>query len=115
MRPFPTFSVQNFATDGALPPASTKVAGAAVSTPDDPVIARREQARRLAARGQAVGYGLIGLAIAAFVFGLAIEFTSAVTVVVIGSLAASTLVLLPAIVLGYAVRAAEREERAGEK
>ncbi|HEX2038196.1 MAG TPA: hypothetical protein VHF47_00525, partial [Acidimicrobiales bacterium] len=79
---------------------------------DDPVLARRERLRRLAARGQLAGYGLILLAVGAFVFGLVAGFTTAVTTVVTVALGATTVVLAPAIVLGYAVRAAEREDRA---
>lgn len=82
---------------------------------DDPVLARRERMRRLASLGQAVGYGLIALAVAAFAFGLVSGFTTAVTTVVTVCLAATTFVLAPAIVLGYAVRAAEREERGGDR
>lgn len=84
-----------------------------VNSGNDPVLARRERMRRLASIGQAVGYGLIALAVAAFGFGLVTGFTTTVTTVVTVCLVATTFVLAPAIVLGYAVRAAEREERGG--
>lgn len=83
-----------------------------MSGPEDPVLARRERARRLASVGQAIGWGLVGLAVVAFVYGLVAGFTTAVTTVVTAALVATTFVLAPAIVLGYAVRAAEREDRA---
>jgi hypothetical protein len=65
---------------------------------------------RLAALGQRVGYGLLLLGIAAFVAGLFVGFGGWAGTVVIASLAATTVTLAPAIVLGYAVRAAQRED-----
>ena len=74
---------------------------------------------RLASLGQRVGYALLLLGIAAFVAGLFVGFGGWAGVVVIASLAATTVTLAPAIVLGYAVRAAQREDderkRAGGK
>lgn len=91
------------------------MADADVTAPDDPVLAQRERWRRVASVGQAVGYGLILAAIIAFVFGLVAGFTTAVTTVVTACLVATTVVLAPAIVLGYAVRAAEREDRSRDR
>jgi small-conductance mechanosensitive channel len=82
---------------------------------DDPVLVRRERWRRGAAIGQAVGYGLILVAVVAFVFGLVAGFTTAVTTVVTACLVATTFVLAPAIVIGYAVKAAEREDRTRDR
>ena len=82
---------------------------------DDPVLVRRERWRRLASIGQAVGYGLIVIAVVAFGFGLVAGFNTAVTTVVTACLVATTFVLAPAIVIGYAVKAAEREDRARER
>ena len=76
----------------------------------DPVLVRRARLARLVTAGQRLGYSLLGLAVAAFGFGAATEFSAAVTVVVTAAMAAATVVLAPSIVLGYAVRAAEREE-----
>jgi hypothetical protein len=58
-----------------------------------------------------VGYSLLVVAIVGFFVGLATGFTGLVTVLVIGSLLVMTIVLAPAIVFGYAVKAAEREDR----
>jgi len=77
----------------------------------DPVLVRRARIARLVEVGQRVGYGLLLVAVVAFFVGLATEFTGLITVVVIGSLLAMTVVLAPAIVFGYAVKAAEREDR----
>jgi cyanate permease len=77
----------------------------------DPVRAKRAQAARLAEVGQRVGYLLLGVAVVAFVVGAVRGFNSVTTALVTASLLATTVVLAPAIVLGYAVKAAEREDR----
>lgn len=80
--------------------------------PADPVRAQRARWQALANAGQRVGYLLIGVAIAAFVYGLAVDFTDTTTWIVGITLALATLTLAPAMVVGYAVKAAEREDRA---
>lgn len=77
----------------------------------DPVLARRARIARWVAIGQRTGYGLLGVAVAAFVVGLVAGFGTAVTAVVAVAMAGTTVVLAPAIVFGYAVRAAERDDR----
>ncbi|MGH9149533.1 MAG: hypothetical protein ACRD0F_04250 [Acidimicrobiales bacterium] len=81
----------------------------------DPVLARRARIARLAGAGRRLGYGLLGVAMATFGAGFFGRFTATVVVVVVAALAVGSVVLLPAIVLGYAVRAAEREERGGRR
>ena len=80
---------------------------------DDPVLSRRARIGRLAETGQRLGYGLLGLAIVAFVVGAVAGFRSAVVTVVVGALVAGSAVLLPAIVAGYGVKAADRDDRRG--
>lgn len=77
----------------------------------DPVLARRARIARLVAIGQRVGYGLFGLAIALFVVGAVTRYTAAVTTAIVAALLVGSAVLAPAIVFGYAVKAAEREDR----
>ena len=85
-----------------------------VTPGEDPVLARRAQLARVAEVGQKVGYGLIGVAVLGFVVGLVVGFENrAVTTVVGAALAATAVTLLPAIILGFAVKAAQREEREG--
>jgi hypothetical protein len=79
--------------------------------PTDPVLVRRAQIAKLVELGQRVGYGLFGLAVVAFFFGLIAGFTHTTTTLVIGSLLVGSVILAPAIVFGYAVKAAEREDR----
>lgn len=77
----------------------------------DPVLARRAIIARLVSAGQRVGYGLFGLAVVLFFVGLAAGYTQVLTNVIVGCLLAGSLILAPAIVFGYAVKAAEREEQ----
>jgi hypothetical protein len=77
----------------------------------DPVRARRARWARAAAVGQRTGYAAFAVAVAAFALGATTGLSSAVVVVVISALALGSLLLAPAIVLGYAVRAAERDDR----
>lgn len=78
---------------------------------DDPVLVRRARIARLVELGNRVGYTMLLVAVVAFFVGAFSGFTSAVTAVVTVSLLVMTLVLAPAIVFGYAVKAAEREDR----
>jgi hypothetical protein len=78
---------------------------------DDPVRARRQQVARWSLLANRVGYLCYGLAIAVFVIGFAVGFTPAVVTIVVASLIVGSALLLPSIILGYAVKAAEREDR----
>jgi hypothetical protein len=79
----------------------------------DPVQARRANAARFAALGKRVGYALFLVAIVAFVAGAIAGFSAPYVTVVVASIAVGSLFLAPAIVIGYGVKAAEREERGG--
>ena len=77
----------------------------------DPVRDRRARIARLVALGQRTGYSLFGGAIVLFVVGFATGFDGIVGSTIVGCLVGGSLVLAPAIVFGYAVRAAERDDR----
>ena len=77
----------------------------------DPVRARRVWVARLAAVGQRVGYGLMGLALVLFGVALATDLPNGLVAAVVAFLVVGSAVLAPAIVLGFAARAAEREDR----
>jgi hypothetical protein len=77
----------------------------------DPVRVRRARIAKLVELGQRVGYGLFGFAIALFFVGFAVGFSAAIVTSIIAALLVGSLVLAPAIVFGYAVKAAEREDR----
>lgn len=83
-----------------------------MTSPTDPVRVRRARWSRLASTGQRTGYLLILVAIVAFGYGIAVDFTDGVTTVVGIALLLATVTLAPAMVIGYAVKAAEREDRA---
>ena len=77
----------------------------------DPVRARRRKIAKYTLLANRIGYLFYALAIATFVIGFAISFNATVSAIVIGSLIIGSILLAPAIVLGYAVKAAEREDR----
>ena len=77
----------------------------------DPVRERRARIARLVEIGQRVGYALFGIAIVAFVIGFVSGFDGAVGTIVVASIVIGSIVLAPAIVFGYAVKAAERDDR----
>jgi len=78
----------------------------------DPVLARRARIARLVEIGQRVGYGLFGIAIVAFLVGFFAGFDGITGSLIIGCIVFGSIVLAPAIVFGYGVKAAERDDRA---
>ena len=78
---------------------------------DDPVRARRARIARLVDLGQRLGYTLFGLAVVLFIVGFVAGYSGGLVVAIVSALVVGSLVLAPAIVFGYAVRAAEREDR----
>jgi len=77
----------------------------------DPVRRRREQVRRVVTFANRLGYLLLLVAVVVFFVALATGFTAALATVVIVALVTACVLLAPSIVLGYAVRAADREDR----
>ena len=77
---------------------------------DDPVVQRRRRISKWVAVGQRVGYAAFGLAMVVFVVGLFVGFGN-LGPVIIGLIIVGSVVLAPAIVFGYAVRAADRDDR----
>jgi hypothetical protein len=78
---------------------------------DDRVRETRARWMAWANAGQLTGYALFGVAIVAFVVGAVVGFTPAVVIIVVAALGVGSAALAPAIVVGYAARAAEREDR----
>ncbi len=79
--------------------------------PVDPVRARREQVARWTRLANRAGYVLLALAVVLFFVALATGFTGAMATLVLVALVGACVLLAPSIVLGYAVKAAEREDR----
>ena len=79
--------------------------------PPDPVRARRKKVARWTLLANRFGYVVLAIGVAVFIIGFAIGFTGAVVTGVVACLVVASLLLAPSIVLGYAVKAAEREDR----
>ncbi len=62
--------------------------------------------------GKRVGYGLFLVATVLFFVGLFTEIRDWMVTVIIGSLVIGSIVLAPAIVFGYGIKAAIRDDRA---
>ena len=77
----------------------------------DPVRARRAQVARWTLLANRVGYLCFAVAIAVFVIGFAVGFRGALVLVVVLCLVVGSLLLAPSIVLGYGIKAAERDDR----
>ncbi|MEO8264104.1 MAG: hypothetical protein ABI706_01205 [Ilumatobacteraceae bacterium] len=77
----------------------------------DPVRARRQQVARWTRLANRLGYLCFGVAIVTFVVGFIVSFNGTVSTIVIASMIVGSVLLAPAIVLGYAVKAAERDDR----
>jgi hypothetical protein len=83
-----------------------------VTGPDiDPILVKRDRYRRLSATALRIGYVFLGLAVVGFFAALLTGFRSLTVTVSITGLIGACVVLPPAIIGGYAVKAAEREDR----
>ena len=80
-------------------------------SPTDPVLVRRRRLARGAELAQRGGYGLFGVAVVLFFIGFAAGFTGALVTAILVALGVGSVLLAPAIVIGYAVKAADREDR----
>ena len=81
------------------------------SPADDPVRARRAQVAKWTLLANRVGYIFFAIAITAFVMAFALGFKGPIVTLVTVSMLIGSVLLAPSIVLGYAVKAAEREAR----
>ena len=80
-------------------------------SPDqDPVVRRRRQVERWTLLANRVGYLVLAVAVALFVIAFVVGFSAAMATLVIVCLVVSFVLLAPSIVLGYAVKAADRED-----
>ena len=85
------------------------------SEQNDPVLAQRLRIARWARIGRSTGYSLYGLALAALGAFRAIGIDHpVVTAGAAAGLIAGTVLLGPAIIVGYTVKAADRADREGD-
>ena len=75
------------------------------------MLAKRRRIGRLTKAGQRVGYTLYLVATVGFFVGLFTGYASWLVTVIIASLLVGSVVLAPAIVFSYAVKAAYRADR----
>jgi len=80
--------------------------------PHDPVRARRATVAKWNTIATRVGYLLFLIAIVMFFIALATDFSSGKVAVITTTMILGSLLLAPAIVLGYAVKAAEKDDKA---
>ncbi len=82
-----------------------------MSANPDPVLERRARIARFVKLAQRVGYSFLLLAVVAFIAAAVSDFPSWLVTVTVAALVAAIVILPVPIILGYGVRAAEREER----
>jgi hypothetical protein len=78
---------------------------------DDPIRRRRAQFARWTAIARRTGYALLLVAVVVFFVALVVGFSATMATLVLVPLIVSFVLLAPAIVIGYAVKAAERDDR----
>lgn len=87
------------------------MADSSTSTPStDPVRERRRQFARWTLLANRVGYLILSLSVALFVMAFLFGFSPTMATLIIVSMVVSFVLLAPSIVLGYAVKAAERDD-----
>lgn len=78
----------------------------------DPIRAKRARIARLVQVGKRIGYSLFGIAMVTFVIGFLTDFGSPIGPLITACIVIGSIVLAPAIVFGYGVKAGERDDRA---
>lgn len=76
----------------------------------DPILEQRERVRRIATTAKRVGYLLFLVTMVLFFVALATGLDRGLVTVTTVTLIAGCVVLAPAILLGYAVKGAERDD-----
>ena len=77
----------------------------------DPILVKRALISNWAKRATNLGYSLFGVSMIAVIWGVVIDFTPNVSRVATISLIGGCIVLAPAILVQYSVKAAVRDER----
>lgn len=99
----PTSASDDAATDRAA-------TAAAAATTVDPVRARRAAVAKWNTRATRIGYALYLVAVVMFFVALATDFSQGKVTVITTSMIIGSVLLAPAIVVGYAVKAAEKDD-----
>lgn len=77
---------------------------------NDPVLVRRARIAELARLGKRVGYLLFAYAVVAFVVGYEVGFRVWLVDTIVAAMVIGSILLVPAIVFAYGVKAANRED-----
>jgi VanZ family protein len=77
----------------------------------DPVRERRAKIAKWSLLANRVGYLFLAVAVAVFILGFVFTLNGAIVAIVVTCMAIGSILLAPSIVLGYAVKAAERDDR----
>ncbi len=85
--------------------------GSATQGSPDPVRVRRAQVARWTLLANRIGYLFVAVAMALFFIAFAVGFSSTMATLVIVAFVIGCALLAPSIILGYAVKAAERDDR----
>ena len=83
-------------------------------TTDDPILAKRARVAHLVSMAMRVGFALFAMATVFFFWALFTRFTSVLATATTICLIAGSLLLAPAMVVKYAVKAADRADRDGD-
>jgi hypothetical protein len=78
---------------------------------DDPILAQRARIARWVAVAQRIGYALFAISMVAVVAAIATDLPDWLLSIATWSLLGGCIVLAPAIIVAYTVKAAEREDR----
>lgn len=82
--------------------------------PTDPVLVRRAAILRWSDLAQRIAYMCFGASIVVFVVAFVAQFPAWTVTTVVALLALGSVLFIPAVVLGYAAKAADKEDR-GER
>ncbi|HYU38329.1 MAG TPA: hypothetical protein VEM59_00610 [Acidimicrobiia bacterium] len=80
---------------------------------DDPIRARRARIARIVRHARHAGYAALAVSVVSFAVAAATDFPALAVDLSIAALVAAIVILPLPIILGYGVRAAEREEQRG--
>ena len=78
---------------------------------NDPVRRRRTQIAKWNGLAKRIGYLAFLVALVVFFVALATDFSALMGTIIVTALVIGCVVLAPAIIMGYAVKAAERDDR----
>jgi len=82
--------------------------------PVDPVLVRRAQIAHYIRIAQRIGYALFGLFMVLIIIGFSTRFPSGITSAATACLVLGSVILGPAMILAYTVKAADRADREGD-